>query len=77
VGFRWFVRERARALDLSGWVRNLPSGNVEIAARGSDEAIDNLIAAVTVGPPGAHVKEVIRRDTPFDQEYPVPFSVLR
>ena len=34
VGFRWFVRDRAVALGLDGWVRNSRQGDVGIVARG-------------------------------------------
>ena len=39
VGFRWFVREAAIALDLAGWVRNRPDGSVEVAADGDDDRV--------------------------------------
>lgn len=35
VGFRYTARLLARKLDLSGWVRNLPDGRVEVEAQGS------------------------------------------
>ena len=34
VGFRYTARLLARKLDLSGWVRNLPDGRVELEAQG-------------------------------------------
>ena len=34
VGFRYFVARSARGLGLSGYVRNLPDGTVEVAAVG-------------------------------------------
>jgi acylphosphatase len=77
VGFRWFVRERARALELAGWVRNLDSGGVEIAAQGTDEAIAGLRAAVEQGPPGAVVRHVIERPPVAAAEFPSPFTVIR
>ena len=76
VGFRWFVRERARALGLAGWVRNLPGGDVEVAASGPDEALHTLEALVSEGPPAAHVAKVIRRQ-PEVADFPSPFAVLR
>ena len=50
VGFRWFVRERARALRLTGWVCNLPDGSVEFLANGPAPAVEALIDAVRAGP---------------------------
>ena len=58
VGFRWFVRERAEALALAGWVRNRPDGSVEILAAGSSSALEQLTAALKAGPHGAQVEKV-------------------
>ncbi len=77
VGFRWFVREQARALELAGWVRNLPSGNVELVAAGPQPALDKLEVAVRDGPPGARVERVTRRRTDADAELAVPFDIAR
>lgn len=77
VGFRWFVRERARALDLSGWVRNLENGNVEVAAMGDGASLASLMAAVERGPSGAGVREVVHHQPPPDTAYPNPFSIRR
>jgi acylphosphatase len=55
VGFRWFVRERARRLGLSGWVRNLPDGSVEVAASGDDAQLALLREELSRGPRGASV----------------------
>ena len=77
VGFRWFVRERARRLGVSGWVRNLSDGSVEVAASGDAQQLDLLRGELKRGPTGARVDEIL--DVP---EHPVeplktPFGVLR
>ena len=77
VGFRQFVQERARVLGLRGWVRNLSSGNVEVAASGPDDALQELLAALKVGPTGATVKQLIRLAPSPGLELPTPFTVLR
>jgi acylphosphatase len=71
------VREQARALELAGWVRNLPSGNVELVAAGTAAALDKLEAAVRAGPPGAHVERVLRQPTPHAAELSLPFVITR
>lgn len=78
VGFRWFVREQARRLQLSGWVRNLPSGEVELLAEGPRDALDALAKAVGQGPPGARV-EVVHTlpGDPDSHELPSPFAIER
>ncbi|MCC6386898.1 MAG: acylphosphatase [Dehalococcoidia bacterium] len=56
VGFRDFVQARARALGLTGYVRNLPDGrSVEAVAAGPAAALDALAAAIREGPGGSHV----------------------
>lgn len=55
VGFRWFVREHARALGVSGSVKNRRDGTVEVTAEGESGAIKKLLEHLHVGPEGAKV----------------------
>lgn len=75
VGFRWFVRERARQLGLAGWVRNDRDGSVEVAARGPTDALRALEAALREGPRGAHVTAVDdlggALDAPIDEQFAI------
>lgn len=58
VFFRnWTVAE-ARELGLSGWVRNLRSGKVEIFVQGADEALAAFAERCREGPPHARVEAV-------------------
>lgn len=52
VGFRWTARRVARSLGISGAVRNLPDGTVEIEAHGGPEALKNLRDALRTRMPG-------------------------
>jgi len=63
VGFRWFVLRRAKSLELTGWVRNLPDGSVEVWAEGGRDALDSLEILLKDGPPGSHVSELQSRST--------------
>jgi acylphosphatase len=58
VGFRWFVRREAERLGLSGWVANEPDGSVRVVAEGPPTALEQLIARLRSGPPGAAVSDV-------------------
>lgn len=58
VFYRNWTIEQARALGLTGWVRNLGSGEVEILANGADADIAELIQRCRRGPPAALVEEV-------------------
>ena len=78
VGFRWFVRQAAiEAGVVAGWVRNRSDGHVESAARGSDGAIAEFVAAARAGPPGARVDHVADLPTAGLDDLPHPFTVLR
>jgi acylphosphatase len=81
VGFRWFVRERARRLGLSGWVRNLPDGSVEVLADGEQGQLDLLMGELRRGPDGARVSGVVAAgpatEAPAVESTPTPFQILR
>ena len=52
------MTDQARRLGISGWVRNLPNGNVEAVAEGEKGRLDELIRFCHVGPRGAVVRKV-------------------
>lgn len=55
VGFRYFTQRTAVRLGLTGWVRNLPDGGVEVEAQGSREVLTSFESALRQGPRGAVV----------------------
>ena len=58
VGFRWFVEKTANNTGVSGWVRNLPDGNVEIEAEGRKQALEIFLKAIETGHGIARVNSV-------------------
>jgi len=60
VGYRAFVGRKARALGLTGYVRNLPDGRVEAEAEGKPEKLQALSEAMRSGPRRARVDAVLR-----------------
>ena len=77
VGFRWFVRERARALGLTGWVRNREDGSVEVLALGEEGALRQLRSLLGTGPSGARVSAVEDQQGEPATVAMNPFGVLR
>lgn len=58
VFFRATAREQAKALDIKGFVRNLPDGSVELDAQGEDHSIDLFLRWCEHGPPAARVDKI-------------------
>ena len=58
VFYRASCQEVAQRLGLTGWVKNLSGGNVEVLAQGEKEKIEKLIQWCKKGPPGAMVSDV-------------------
>jgi acylphosphatase len=58
VFFRAETQKMARALNLTGWVRNLENGDVEALFEGEDENLAQMIAWCHTGPPHARVQRV-------------------
>jgi acylphosphatase len=74
VGFRYSTVREARRLGVSGYVRNLPDGSVEVVAEGEEERLGRLASWLQHGPPGAHVRNADRRYGP-DQGFYRDFRV--
>lgn len=58
VGYRAAMRERARQLGLTGWVRNRLDGSVEALVHGSPQALDAITDWARRGPRGCNVTQV-------------------
>ena len=59
VFFRAYIKEKARELGLTGFVRNLPTGrDLEVVAEGEKEKLETLLDYLKVGPPAAKVEKV-------------------
>ena len=58
VGFRVFVVMAANRLDISGWVKNLPDGSVQLQATAPRSVLHKLIAVVSRGPRGSRIARV-------------------
>jgi acylphosphatase len=46
VGFRWSVRNVAKGFDVTGWVRNLPDGRVELQVNGEESEVSAFLEAI-------------------------------
>ena len=62
VGFRYSAIREAQRLKLNGWVRNTDSGDVEVWAEGTQEALDLLFAWLRRGPSYSRVDSVEKTD---------------
>ncbi|MCK4883442.1 MAG: acylphosphatase [Candidatus Diapherotrites archaeon] len=76
VGFRYFVVQKAKKLGLTGFVRNVTGGKVEIVAQGSKEKLELLIEILKEGGYIGHVEEVKvewRKETKKFDEFSIEF----
>jgi acylphosphatase len=66
VGFRFFTERAARSLSITGYVRNLHDGRVEVVACGTKEEVQALIDQLRLGPAGAKVDGIVVEETYLD-----------
>ena len=67
VGYRFFIEREAGRLGLSGWVRNMPDGSVELEAEGDRAILRELVGRAREGPP---LSRVTRVDEAWDEGAP-------
>ncbi len=57
MGYRYFAVRAAEACGVSGFVRNLDDGSVEVRARGEREVLDSFLESLRAGPRFCRVEE--------------------
>jgi len=70
VAFRYFVEQRAVELGLTGWVRNLYDGRVEVLAEGERPTLERLLDELRLGPRMARIENVDLEWRPYTGEFP-------
>ncbi|MBD3168965.1 MAG: acylphosphatase [candidate division Zixibacteria bacterium] len=59
VGYRWFATRTASKYNVSGYVANLPTGDVKAVIEGEQGMVNDFIDELKVGPPSASVNDII------------------
>lgn len=77
VGFRYFTVKQAEDLGLTGWVKNIADGSVDVVIEGSKKQIEQMISRLHKGPVSARVSDVIEIKQKEAQENYTTFSVRR
>lgn len=69
VSFRYFTYEVAQETGVSGWVKNLDNGDVQIEVQGESSNLDVFLQRIKTGPRLAHVEHLdITEITPVKNE---------
>jgi acylphosphatase len=55
VGFRWTTKRIAQGYEVSGWVRNLADGRVELQVSGEDDEVTAFLRAIRESSLGGHI----------------------
>ncbi|MDA8173212.1 MAG: acylphosphatase [Nitrospiraceae bacterium] len=69
VFFRSFTQQTAAALDVSGFVKNLPDGSVEAVFEGAEPLVKETLNICRQGPPHASVEDMNIKWEPYSGEF--------
>lgn len=75
VFYRARAKEKAEELGITGWVKNMAAGEVEVYAVGRSEDLESFVNWCWHGPKNAEVTEIVV--TPGAEEYHAKFHILR
>lgn len=76
VGFRAFCRYHGKMLKLAGWVKNLPTGEVELVSEGDHDTLLELLKSCREGPPASQVDDLDVQWEPATGEF-VKFEIVK
>lgn len=74
VAFRASTRRKANQLGVTGWVRNLANGDVEITVEGEEDKVKRLISWARNGPRRARVTDLESHEEEYTGKFDT-FSV--
>lgn len=69
VNFRSWTKSQADNLNITGWVRNLSDGRVEVLAQGSEQGLEDLKKRLFKGPTMSRVQDVQCEWIDYDKEH--------
>jgi acylphosphatase len=69
VGFRYFAMRQANQLGVTGYVKNLVSGDVEIVVEGEREIVDHFKRILKEGPSYGIVEDLVVKELPYENKY--------
>ncbi len=67
--FRAYVSRRAIELGVTGYVRNLPDGAVEVEAEGQRNRLEKLVGYLNVGSPASKVEKIVTSWSEYTGKY--------
>ena len=71
------VKQLATGFDVTGWVRNLPDGTVEMHASGERAEVDAFVAAIAASHLGGYIKDARWTDLEGDAASGRGFQIRR
>lgn len=69
VGFRWFARQTASLLEVTGWAENLPDGAVKVQVQGQRGRVEAFIERLQAGRGWIEVDGISQKPLPLEDEY--------
>lgn len=69
VGFRYSVRELACGFEVTGYVRNLPDGRVELVAEGEESELQAFLEAIQKSHLASYIRQVTTSWAPAEDRF--------
>ena len=69
VLYRKYAQQKARELDITGWVKNLLNGQVEIVIEGEKETVEQFVEWCRQGPSFAKVEKLDVQKEEYREEF--------